>query len=111
MNHRQKPQTPETAVSGPQDAERGTDDAPDAGTRDRPPSAHTEPPAIRQLRAERDLLARTVAVYTMRSTADVLAETREALGWTDNRSTHRPQAGDPSTAGHSAADPSGGGAL
>lgn len=35
--------------------------------------------AIRQLTAERDLLARTVAVYTRRSAADALAETREAL--------------------------------
>lgn len=79
MNRQQEPQTPETATSGPQDAEHGADGHPVAEPHERAAYAHTEPPAIRQLRAERDLLARTVAVYTMRSTADVLAETREAL--------------------------------
>lgn len=81
MTHRQK--TPGTATSGPQNAEQPADGPPVAVTPDRPPCAHAEPPAIRQLRAERDLLARTVAVYTRRTTADVLAETREALGWTE----------------------------
>ncbi|MEE4419584.1 hypothetical protein [Streptomyces bugieae] len=79
MTHRQEPRTPETATSGPQSAEQAASGAPVAATHERPADANTEPQAIRQLRAERDLLARTVAVYTMRSTADVLAETREAL--------------------------------
>ncbi|MFJ3950246.1 hypothetical protein ACIPXV_09275 [Streptomyces libani] len=83
MTHRQEPQTPETAISGPQNAERGADRHPVAEPRERTADAHTEPPDIRQLRAERDLLARTVAVYTRRTAADVLAETREALGWTE----------------------------
>jgi hypothetical protein len=77
MTHRQE--TPDTATSGPLSAQQGDSGAPDAGPCDRPPCGHTEPPNIRQLRAERDLLARTVAVYTRRTTADVLAETREAL--------------------------------
>ncbi|RXS84179.1 hypothetical protein EST92_11515 [Streptomyces sp. TM32] len=77
MTHRQE--TPATATSGPQSAEQAPGGPQSADAHDRPPCAHTEPPHIRQLRAERDLLARTVAVYTMRSTADVLAETREAL--------------------------------
>ncbi|MGW2010930.1 hypothetical protein [Streptomyces nigrescens] len=84
MTHRQEPQTPETAIGGPQDAEHGAGGALDASTHERAAGAHTEPPSIRQLRAERDLLARTVAVYTMRSTADVLAETREALNEQEN---------------------------
>ncbi|WP_327223060.1 hypothetical protein OG229_02625 [Streptomyces platensis] len=83
MTHRQE--TPATATSGPQNAERGADGHPVAEPRERAADAHTEPPVIRQLRAERDLLARTVAVYTMRSTADVLAETREALAEQENR--------------------------
>ncbi len=77
MTHRQE--TPEKATSGPQDAERSAVDTQGTGTRERAADADTEPPHIRQLRAERDLLARTVAVYTHRTTADVLAETREAL--------------------------------
>lgn len=79
MTHRQEPQPPEAATSGSLSAPQGDSGAPDTDTRDRPPCAHTEPLHTRQLRAERDLLARTVAVYTMRSTADVLAETRQAL--------------------------------
>lgn len=79
MNRQQEPQTPETAASEPRGASRGDSGAPVAEPRERAAHARTEPPDIRQLRAERDLLARTVAVYTMRSTADVLTETREAL--------------------------------
>ncbi len=39
---------------------------------------------LRQLRAERDLLARTLAVHTRQTAADVLAETREALNEQEN---------------------------
>ncbi|MGA4875908.1 hypothetical protein [Streptomyces lydicamycinicus] len=77
MTHRQK--TPGTATSGPQNAEQGSGGPPVAEPRERAADGHTEPRTIRQLRAERDLLARTVAVYTRRPVSDVLAETREAL--------------------------------
>ncbi|MFD8545590.1 hypothetical protein [Streptomyces sp. NPDC059649] len=77
MTHRQN--TRETAASRPQTTEQPAGGPPVADTREQPPDGHTAARLIRQLRAERDLLARTVAVYTMRSTADVLAETREAL--------------------------------
>lgn len=81
MTDRQE--APDAATSRPQSAEQGSGGPPITEPRERVADGHTEPRTIRQLRAERDLLARTVAVYTMRSAADVLAETREALGWTE----------------------------
>ncbi|GFE20109.1 hypothetical protein [Streptomyces nigrescens] len=83
MTDRQEPQPIETAVSGPQGAQQPADYTQGVGTRERAADGRTEPPAIRQLRAERDLLARTVAVYTRRPVSDVLAETREALAETE----------------------------